>query len=311
MKIDKAKPFLKWAGGKRGLIETYEKEGFFPEDFNRYFEPMLGGGAVFFHIAQNYNPNEFILSDVNSDLICAYEVIRNEPNKLIDKLKEIKEKYKSKNDEAQAEFYYECRDEFNKEKLSENEDLVRKTALFIFLNKTCYNGLYRVNQNGEFNVPYGKYKNPGIFSEKNIRNVSKLLQKARLLKEDFEKVFKKIEPREKDFVYFDPPYIPLTDTADFTSYSEGGFDHKEQKRLANLVDKLAHRKGCYVMESNSGSPITKKLYHQFENLDVYTVKANRYISCKGEERGPVEEIVIIGNYEPSPRFWQKTLPIQE
>jgi len=311
MKTDTAKPFVKWAGGKRGLIDTFEKRGFLPSDFNRYFEPMVGGGAVFFHMAQNYQPEKCILCDVNSDLIEAYKTIKDQPKELIDELSELKEEYKSiSSDDDQEEFYYERRDEFNQKKLSDKDYSVRKTALFIFLNKTCYNGLYRVNSKGEFNVPYGRYKNPGIFSPNNIKNISHLLGNVELYNMDFEALFDNVEVNEEDFIYFDPPYIPLTETADFTSYSEGGFDHEEQLRLAELVGGLV-KKGCYVMESNSGSPVTKDIYRRYDQLDIYTVEANRAISCKGAERGPVEEVVIIGNYEPSPESQQATLPIQE
>ena len=340
MKTDTAKPFVKWAGGKRQLIEKYEKKGFIPENFNRYFEPMLGGGAMFFHVAQNYSPQECILSDVNLDLISVYRVIKNHSKKFVKELSHIKKEYKR--EENQEDFYYGMREYFNILKLDKKtfdtltdlknnlrmvdeldsldkyfeklevtgeERKIRKSALFIFLNKTCYNGLYRVNSKGEFNVPYGRYKNPGIFKKRNIRKVSKLLKGVKILNEDFEKAIEDV--RENDFVYFDPPYIPLTETADFTSYSEGGFDHEEQLRLAKVVDKLSE-KGAYVLESNSGSKVTKDIYRDFDNLRVNTLQADRFISCKGDERGPVEEVVIT-NYEPKPdpQPKQATLSIEE
>jgi len=340
MKTDAAKPFVKWAGGKRQLIEKFEKRGFIPKNFNCYFEPMLGGGAMFFHIAQNYSPQECILSDVNLDLISVYRVIKNHSEKFIKELSHIKREYKR--EKNQEDYYYGMREYFNILKLNKetfdiltdlknnlrmvdeldslekyferlkvtgDERKIRKSALFIFLNKTCYNGLYRVNSKGEFNVPYGRYKNPGIFKKRNIRKVSKLLESVKILNKDFEKVVKDVE--ENDFVYFDPPYIPLTETADFTSYSEGGFDHEEQLRLAGVVDKLSE-KGAYVMESNSGSKVTKDIYKGFEKLKVNTLKADRVISCKGDKRGPVEEVVIT-NYEPNPepRPEQTTLSVEE
>ncbi len=340
MKTDAAKPFVKWAGGKRQLIEKFEKRGFIPKNFNRYFEPMLGGGAMFFHIAQNYSPQECILSDVNLDLISVYRVIKNHPEKFIKELSHIKREYKG--EENQEDFYYGMREYFNilkldkdtfdtvtdlkknlsmvdeldsldkyfeKLKLTGEERKIRKSALFIFLNKTCYNGLYRVNSKGEFNVPSGRYKNPGIFEKNNIRKVSELLRDVKILNEDFEEVAKNV--KENDFVYFDPPYIPLTETAEFTSYSEGGFNHEEQLRLAETVDKLSE-KGAYVMESNSGSEVTKNIYREYENLRVNTLQADRFISCKGDERGPVEEVVIT-NYEPNPEPQPKqaTLAIEE
>jgi len=309
MSKEKAKPFVKWAGGKRGLIDTYEERGFFPFNFKRYFEPMVGGGALFFHIAQKYKPDQCILSDVNADLIDVYRVIKINCEELIEELTDLKIEYKSLGDEDQEEFYYERRDEFNEKKLRDKDYPVRKAALFIFLNKTCYNGLYRVNSKGEFNVPYGRYKNPGIFYPENLRNISELLKNVELYQMDFgELLFNAKEVEEEDFIYFDPPYIPLSETADFTSYSEGGFDHEEQIRLADTLDKLV-KNGCYVMESNSGSAVTKKIYEDYERLDVYSVQADRFISCKGDDRGKVEEVVIIGGYQPEPE--QKTLPIQE
>jgi len=335
-----AKPFVKWAGGKRQLVDKYERRGFIPEEFKRYFEPMVGGGAMFFHIAQKYSPHECILSDVNSDLVSVYRVIKNHSNEFINELSRIKKEYKQ--EENQEDFYYGMREYFNVLKLNKDtfeilknlkknigmvdeldtlekyfENLnvtgkkktIRKSALFIFLNKTCYNGLYRVNSKGEFNVPCGSYKNPGIFKRRNIRSVAKLLKGVKILNEDFEKVVKDV--KENDFVYFDPPYIPLTDTADFTSYNEGGFDHEEQLRLAEVVEKL-NRKGAYVMESNSGSKVTKKIYSRFEDLNVKTLQADRFISCKGEERGPVEEVVVI-NFEPNPEphLEQTTLSVED
>jgi len=337
---NEAKPFVKWAGGKRGLIETYENKGFFIDDFNNYYEPMVGAGAIFFHIKQKYSSKKCILSDINKDLIEVYKTVKNDVEELINELSHIKKEYEK--EDRQQEFYYGMRQYFNTLKVEEREyhvlenlvdnsrnienieDLneyfskvqvngkkkgIRKAALFIFLNKTCYNGLYRVNSKGEFNVPYGRYKNPGIFSPNNLRKVSKLLKGVTLYNLDFEKLlFKENEPSRGDFVYFDPPYIPLTETADFTSYSESGFNHEDQKRLADTVEKLAEN-GCYVMESNSGSPITKKLYQKYDNLDIFTVEADRYISCKGDERDSVEEVVILGNYCPKPK--QQKLPLQE
>lgn len=296
------KPFVKWAGGKRGLIDKFEEGGYFPKQFNNYFEPFLGGGAVFFHICKNYNPEQCILSDVNSDLIETYRVIKSKVEDLIQILSSVKKEYEDAQD--QEKFYYGIRDEFNELKLGDNSNKVRKTALFIFLNKTCYNGLYRVNKKGEFNVPFGRYKNPSIFNVTNLRNVSELLEADELLNEDFEKA---VEGAEKgDFIYFDPPYAPLTKTADFTSYTKEDFGLDEQRRLAEVLNELAE-KGCYVMESNSSSEIiTKDIYKDYDNLKIYFIEAPRYISCKSDGRKPVKEVVIT-NYQPDPKQKKLTL----
>lgn len=290
------KPFIKWAGGKRGLIDTFEEKGFFPKEFNNYFEPMLGGGAVFLHVAQNYDVDRCFLADVNPDLIDIYRTVKENVDDLIEELKGIKDDYSKASDQEQ--FYYERRDEFNVLKLGRDQFGSRKPALFIFLNKTCFNGLYRVNQSGEFNVPYGRYKNPRILDEENLLDMSELLKKDDLSVADFEVAVK--DASEGDFVYFDPPYVPLSDTSAFTSYSKEDFGLEEQKRLAKVVSELAER-GCYVMESNSSSPlITDDIYEEYENLKIHYVEAPRYISCKADGRKPVKEVVII-NYKPDPK----------
>lgn len=298
------KPFVKWAGGKRGLIDTFEDRGFFPKKFNDYFEPMLGGGAVFFHIAQNYKTDRCVLADINPDLIDAYSTIKDDVETLIDELNSIKTRYDDTSD--QDEFFYDRRDEFNRLKLGEKDSKVRKSALFIFLNKTCFNGLYRVNKKGEFNVPFGRYRNPSIYSGSNLRNMSELLKKDELRLADFEEAIK--DAGKGDFVYFDPPYAPISGTADFTSYSKEDFGLEEQKRLARVLSELADR-GCYVMESNSSSSlITDDIYAEYENLKIHYVEAPRHISCKADGRKPVKEVVIT-NYKPDPK--QKKLTFYE
>jgi len=286
------KPFVKWAGGKRGILETFERKGFIPKEFNKYFEPMVGAGAVFFHIVENYTPKKCIISDINPDLINTYKAIKKDVNELIKKASKIKsEYYKS---DSPSDFYYKKRDEFNELKKDRGNHLVHQAALFLFLNKTCYNGLYRVNKKDEFNVPFGRYKNPSIYDEDNLRKISKLLQNTIILNQDFEKAVKDAE--KEDFVYFDPPYVPLSDTSNFTSYTKMDFGLDEQKRLAKVVNSLA-KKGGYVMESNSSSEEIKKIFEEYGDLDIYTVEAPRYISCKSDGRKPVEESIII-NYEP-------------
>jgi len=289
---NEAKPFVKWAGGKRGIIETLEAKGFIPNKFNRYFEPMVGAGAVFFHIAEKYKPKKCIISDINSDLINTYKSIKKDVNELIKELSKIKEGFYNSKD--RKEFYYKKRDEFNKLKKDKQNHLIYQAALFLFLNKNCFNGLYRVNKKDEFNVPIGSYKNPKIYDEENLRRISKLLQNTTILNLDFEESVK--DARKGDFVYFDPPYVPLSKTSDFTSYTKMDFGLEDQTRLAKVVNKLSE-KGCYVMESNSSSDEIKDIFKEYNNLNIYTIEAPRFISCKSDGRKPVEESVI-NNYEP-------------
>jgi len=289
---NEAKPFVKWAGGKRGIIGTLETKGFIPKKFGRYFEPMVGAGAVFFHIAEKYKPKKCIISDINSDLINTYKAIKRDVNELIKEVSKIKEEFYSSGD--RSEFYYKKRDEFNQLKKDKENHLIYQAALFLFLNKTCFNGLYRVNKKDEFNVPFGRYKNPKIFDEDNLRRISKLLQNTKILNLDFEEAIKDAEGG--DFVYFDPPYVPLSKTSDFTSYTKMDFGLDDQKRLAKVVNNLA-KKGCLVMESNSSSDEIKDIFQEYNNLHIYTIEAPRFISCKSDGRKPVEESVI-NNYEP-------------
>jgi len=348
MPKNEAKPFLKWAGGKRNLLDTFEKEGFIPREFNRYLEPMVGGGAVFFHIVEKYEPENCIISDVNPDLIDTYKVLKNNLDELIKELKHIKREYEM--EDYQEEYYYSMRTYFNTLKLDKNnfddlknlkenvrnieniegldkyfkkikitgeKKMSRKVAIFIFLNKTCYNGLYRVNSSGEFNVPYGRYSNPGIFKERNLKRISKLLRGTVIKNRDFEEVIE--EAQENDFIYFDPPYVPISDTSDFTSYARGDFDLNEQMRLAEVFSELA-TKDCYVMESNSNmflknddeikNELLLEVKHVYENFNIWPVQASRYISCKADGRKPVEEVVIT-NYDKDPETRQTTLSVQE
>lgn len=288
---NEAKPFVKWAGGKRGVLEIFERKGLIPNEFKRYFEPMVGAGAVFFHIVENYNPKKCIISDINPDLINTYKAIKKDVNELIKKASNIKEDFY--NSDNRSDFYYKKRDEFNKLKKDKENHLIYQATLFLFLNKTCFNGLYRVNKKDEFNVPFGRYKNPSIYNEENLRQVSNILQNTTILNQDFEEAVEKAE--KGDFIYFDPPYVPLSRTSDFTSYTKMDFGLDEQKRLAKVVNNLS-KKGCNVMESNSSSEEIKKIFHEYDNLFINTIEAPRYISCKSEGRKPVEESVII-NYE--------------
>jgi DNA adenine methylase len=268
----KVQPFLKWAGGKSQLLEQYAP--LFPQRYNRYLEPFLGGGAVFFY----REPNKAILGDNNKDLIQCFLAVRNNVKQLINLLK-IHRKNHSK------EYYEKMRKDYN----TKTPSKIERAAIFIYLNKTCFNGLYRVNSKGEFNVPFGKYKNPSIFDEENLLAVSKPLKRAKLYSGDFSKVLD--YATKDDFVYLDPPYYPLSKTSNFTNYTAKRFLEDEQKRLADVFRELDKRK-CKVMLSNSDTEFIKNLYKDYR---IKIVKANRAISCVGNKRGPINELVVL-NY---------------
>ena len=276
-----AKPFVKWAGGKRQLIPELLKH--IPKNFNNYFEPFVGGGALFFEL---YNlgilkDKKVYLFDINDELINTYEVIRDFPDKLIEKLKEFKSQHNK-------EFYYQIR-ELDRDENYKNLDNITKAARFIYLNRTCFNGLYRVNKKGYFNVPMGSYENPQIVNEENILAVSEALQNVIIKHCDYREVLK--YANSGDFIYFDPPYYPLNDTANFTSYTQGDFLEKEQIELFETFKFLAN-KGCSMLESNSDTEFINNLYKEFTIEKVF---ANRAINSKGSKRGKITE-VLIRNY---------------
>ena len=262
-------PFLKWAGGKSQLLPVFDKH--FPPDFNRYFEPFIGGGAVFFHLLPPYA----MLSDLNEELINSYQIIRDDVEALICEL------LIHRND---PDYFYNVRS-WDPAKLSE----VQRAARTIFLNKTCFNGLYRVNSQGQFNTPFGKYKSPKICDADNLRAVSALLANAIVNCQSFEQILH--QATKADFLYLDPPYQPISKTANFTGYTKNAFRSEDQERLALTFRKLS-RRGCYVMLSNSDSEYVRDLYSKFT---IKVVRANRAINCKGERRGRINELLIM-NY---------------
>jgi DNA adenine methylase len=268
-----ATPFLKWAGGKSQLLTTYSQ--FFPSKFNHYYEPFIGAGAVFFKLASERPNINATISDCNAELINCYEQIRSDAASVMHALKVFK------NDE---DFFYSIRAQ-DVSKLTRAEQAAR----MIFLNKTCFNGLYRVNKRGQFNVPFGRYKNPKILDDENLLAVSNTLSKVRIFHRSFELVTE--EAKKGDFVYFDPPYVPLTNTANFTSYTQNAFGLKEQEKLAETFRKLADR-GCHVMLSNSDTALVRELYSDFH---LFTVKAARAINCQPDKRGQITELVV-SNY---------------
>ena len=271
------KPFVKWAGGKRQLLEQLTKR--LPKNFGlgSYFEPFIGGGALFFHL----QPKSSYLSDINSELVNTYRVIQKNVDSLIEELKKL--------NNTEEEFYRIRGIDRTKEYESWSE--IKRAARFVFLNKTAFNGLWRVNSKGQHNVPFGKYLNPNICDEPNLKACSSALQSCIIEVANFYDIEEKVNAG--DFVYFDPPYHPLTKTSNFTSYTKGGFYAEDQIKLKELIDRLSSKKAL-VMLSNSSAKLIIDLYCDKYNLEY--VDASRAINCNANGRGPVKE-VIITNYQ--------------
>lgn len=263
--------FLKWAGGKTQLLKQLSES--LPSDFNNYYEPFLGGGAMAFFIIKNFKPKKVVLSDINDELINTYKVIQNNVEALIKELKVLRASHSK-------EFYYNIRN-IDLKQLSN----IARAARFIYLNKTCFNGLYRVNSKGKFNVPIGSYTNPSIFSEENLKEASELLQGAVIETREFNKVLN--EATKQDLVYFDPPYYPLKKES-FTTYAKDAFLDEKHKELAKVFNELS-QKDCFCIESNSYTDFTKGLYKDF---NLKSVNAKRMINCNGKERGEIKELII-------------------
>lgn len=273
-----AKPFLKWAGGKQQLLAQYEP--YFPPRFNRYFEPFVGGGAVFFHLWNTNRLTEHsFLFDNNQELINACQVVRDHVNELI----ELLAIHKQNHNQA---YYYQIRN-LDREDVPLNA--IERAARTIYLNKTCYNGLYRVNSNGQFNVPMGSYKNPQILYKDTLKAASRALQKVQLEVRDFQSVLDLARPG--DFFYFDPPYHPLSRTASFTSYTANNFQEADQRQLAELFAQLS-AKECFCMLSNSYTPLIRQLYQKYR---IEIVQANRAINSVASGRSRINEVLVL-NY---------------
>jgi DNA adenine methylase len=266
--------FLKWAGSKLQLIGQFEN--LFPPTFRNYYEPFVGSGAVFFYVKSKLKPNKVILSDTNEELINCFAVVRDKPSELVELLLNHRKRHSK-------EYYYAVRSV-----QSNRLDSVNRAARFIYLNKTCFNGLYRVNSKGQFNVPFGDYDNPSIFDKNILFQASQLLQDVDLQIMTFEKVLD--FAGKDDFVYFDPPYLPLSKTSNFTRYSKSDFTMKEQKRLSEVFGILDSR-GCFVMLSNSDHALTRQLYRDYEKNAVI-VRAKRMINSVGSKRGAINELVV-------------------
>lgn len=272
------KPFLKWAGGKQQLLAQYE--AYLPKDFGRYFEPFVGGGAVFFHFRNTGRlVGEAFLFDNNEELVNTYRAVRDQVDELIAILAIHKEKHN-------REYYYEIRG-LDRQDVDLSD--VERAARTVYLNKTCYNGLYRVNSKGQFNVPMGSYKNPRILNEDVLRAASAALQGVCIEARDFRTVIDFAQ--DGDFFYFDPPYDPVSKTASFTGYTAGSFRDKDQRDLADFYARLSE-KGCLCMLSNSHTPLILQLYRRFR---IETVQANRAINSDAEGRGSIQEVVVL-NY---------------
>lgn len=266
---------MKWAGGKSQLLHSLEQ--YFPKDFGTYYEPFLGGGAVFFYLVDKRPRFNAVLSDINEELMTTYNVIKERVEDLIVQLDSHTMKYKK----SPKDYYYEVRTQ-------EPFDDVEKAARLIFLNKTCYNGLYRVNKNGKFNVPFGQYKNPKICDRQNLRAVNQVLRcsNAKILPADYQEATK--DAKKGDFIYFDPPYQPVSVTANFTSYTHSGFSIEDQERLGKWFRELDKRE-CQIVLSNSDA---KEVLEIYEGFEIHRVQALRAISCKGDQRKGHTELII-------------------
>ncbi len=270
-----ASPILKWVGGKGRLLEALGQR--MPSSFGRYYEPFVGGAALFFRTA----PERAVLGDHNGDLINVYRCVAHQ-------VEEVARKLASHKRQHSEEHYYQVRESWNQR--SKKQSDVERAAQFLYMNKTCFNGLYRVNSKGGFNVPMGRYVNPSIYDLASLRAASAALQKAELYNAHYSEVVK--SAKAGDFVYFDPPYHPLTSTANFTSYTSCSFTEDDQRQLVAVANSLAER-GCAVLLSNSDTPFIREIYKGW-NID--TVMCGRSINSKATARGAVAEVMIYNDY---------------
>lgn len=272
------RPFLKWAGGKARLIPQYES--LFPQQFSTYYEPFLGGGAIFFHL----QPRRAMLMDINAELVNVYCCVRDHADALIVRLQEHRDRHC-------PEYYYEQRSRHREAKLYQFdrgiETTIDKAARLIYLNKTCFNGLYRENSKGQFNVPMGRYKNPGIYDPGLLKAAAAALRSQQIIFAPFEAILNYATSKQ-DFVYFDPPYHPISPTSSFTAYNRYAFTPADQICLRDTFAELA-RRGVKVMLSNSDCPFVRELYQDFH---IHTIYAARAINSKAERRGKITEILV-------------------
>lgn len=284
------KPFIKWAGGKTQLLDVIRKK--YPQNIKKYCEPFVGGGAVLFDILTNFQPKEVLINDINNELINTYIHIRDNVEDIIISLSDTQEIFWNMDNNQRKEYFYVQRDKFNNG-IKNNINDVSMAVLFIFLNKTCFNGLYRVNSKGLYNVPIGSYKKPLICDADNLRLISSLLKNVIIKCGDYSECADFID--NKTFVYIDPPYRPLSETSSFTSYSKTVFDDKQQIQLSEFTEYISG-KGAKVLASNSDPKNTDKNDNFFDNIyknfNITRVKASRMINSKGVGRGTLNELLI-------------------
>lgn len=297
-----AKPFLKWAGGKGQLLKELNKR--LPDKIlkskkiDNYVEPFIGGGAMFFFLKKNYNVKKSTILDINKELIIGYRVIQNDYKKLVDELADLEDDYLVKGEDERKELYYNIRTAYNEQMIdfdydNYNDQWIERAKYLIFLNKTGFNGLFRQNKKGEFNVPVGRYKKPKICDEKNIAEVNKALRDTSIILGDFSNASEHVD--NKSFIYLDPPYRPLNKTSSFTAYAKDGFDDDDQRRLAEFFREM-DKKGAKLMLSNSDPKnhdpkdnFFDELYHGFS---IERVPAKRFINCDASKRGAINEIIV-------------------
>lgn len=297
---EKIRPFVKWAGGKGSLIP--QLNNFYPYELKngiieRYIEPFVGGGAVLIDILQKYDVQEAYAFDINIDLINSYNVIKNNVEDLITNLKQMETEYLQLEQEERKNYFYNKRDEYNNYRLEGIEQNIQRAAQFIYLNRTCFNGLYRVNKAGKFNVPMGNYKNPTICDEENLRNLSELIQNVQFQYGDYRRSMEYVT--ENTFVYFDPPYRPLNVTSGFTSYTKEDFNDDNQRELAEFYREL-NEQNAKLMLSNSNPKNTNKEDTFFDNIyqgfNIDEIYASRMINANSKGRGKISEILVT-NYD--------------
>ncbi len=321
--VPMACPFLKWAGGKSQLLPQFETH--FPKGLERigieaersaltvpirhYIEPFMGGSAVFFHVVQRYVLDKAYLSDANPDLVHCYRIVKTQVEALVTKLSEFPEEYLRKRDTGREKYFYQIREAFNTGRPTDfsrlrKDDGILRAAQLIFLNKTCYNGLYRTNSSGAFNTPFGRYIRPNICDAENLRRVSRLLAKAEIVHRDFAAIadiVSDLGPEKHCFIYYDPPYRPISATSSFNAYHGGGFDDSQQIRLSTLMADL-NRHGVFQMLSNSNPKELDPTDDFFEkhfkgpHFRIHEVQASRSINSKAMSRGKISELLIL-NYD--------------
>ena len=299
--MEVVKPFVKWAGGKGSLLPQLNK--FYPlelknETIDKYVEPFVGGGAVLINILQKYKVKEAYAFDINIDLINCYNIIKVNVDKLIKELSKKETQFLKLNLEERKKYFYDIRKEYNSYRIKENEQNIKRAVEFIFLNRTCFNGLYRVNKSGDFNVPFGRYKNPTICDADNLRNLSHLIKNVLFQYGDYKKSEKYID--NNTFVYFDPPYRPLSTTSAFTSYTKEDFNDENQEELANYFKRL-DKKDAKLMLSNSNPKNTDEDDNFFE--DIYNgfyineIFVKRMINANENGRGEISELLITNYFD--------------